>query len=65
MCGCFAWCATKIYIGSLLLKIFLYDLFLFLHEIPVANYVDKNTPYCPGGKILNFVIKLENAAEAL
>ena len=56
MCGCFAWCATKIYIGSLLLKIFLYDLFLFLHEIPVANYVEK---------ILNVVIKLENAAEAL
>ena len=49
-------------LGPLLFNIFLCDLFLFLDDIPVANYGDGNTPYCTGLKIL---IKLENAAETL
>ena len=39
--------------------------FLFLHDIPVANYADDNTPYCAGLKISDVLIKLENAAETL
>ena len=35
-------------LGPLLFNIFLCDLFLFLHDIPVANYADDNTPYCTG-----------------
>ena len=38
---------------------------MFLHDIPVANYVDDNTPYCTGLKISDVLIKLENAAETL
>ena len=51
--------------GSLLFNIFLCDLFLFPHDILVANYEDDNTPYCTGLKILDVLIKLENAAETL
>ena len=35
-------------LGPLLFNIFLCDLFLFLPDIPVANYADDNTPYCTG-----------------
>ena len=52
-------------LGSLLFNIFLCDLFLFLHDIPVANYADDKTPYCTGLKISDVLIKLENAAETL
>ena len=52
-------------LGPLLFNIFLCDLFLFLHDIPVANYADDNTPYCTGLKISDLLIKLENAAETL
>ena len=38
---------------------------MFLHDIPMANYADDNTPYCTGLKISDFQIKLEDAAEAL
>ena len=38
---------------------------MFLHDIPVANYVDDNTPHCTGLKILDVLIKLENVAETL
>ena len=38
--------------------------FFFLHDIPVAKYVD-NTPYCTGLKISDVLIKLENAVETL
>ena len=50
-------------LGPLLFNIFLCDLFLFLHDIPVANNADYNTPYCTGLKILGVLIKLQNAAE--
>ena len=49
----------------LLFDIFLCDLFLFLHDILVANYADDITPYCTGLKISEVLIKLENAAETL
>ena len=49
----------------LLFNIFLCYLFLFLHDIPVANYADDITPYCTGLKISEVLIKLENAAEQL
>ena len=52
-------------LGPLLFNIFLCDLFLFLHDIPVANYADDNTPYCAGLKISDVLIKLENVAETL
>ena len=52
-------------LGPLLFSIFLCDLFLFLHDIPVANYADDNTPYCTGLNISDVLIKLENAAETL
>ena len=52
-------------LGPLLFNIFLCDLFLFLHDIPVANYADDNTPYCTGLKISDVLIKLENTAETL
>ena len=52
-------------LGPLLFNIFLCDLFLFLDDIPVANYADDNTPYCTGLKISDVLIKLENAAEIL
>ena len=32
-------------LDPLLFNVFLCDLFLFLHDIPVANYGDGNTPY--------------------
>ena len=44
---------------------FLCDLFLFFHDILVANNADDSTPYCTGLKILDVLIKLENAAETL
>ena len=52
-------------LGPLLFNVFLSDLFLFLHDIPVVNYADDNTPYCTGLKISNVLIKLENAAKTL
>ena len=52
-------------LGPLSFNIFLCDLFLFLHDIPVANYADDNTPYCTGLKILDVLCELENAAEIL
>ena len=52
-------------LGPLLFNIFLCDLFLFLYDIPVANYADDNTPYCTGLKIPDALIKLENAVETL
>ena len=44
---------------------FSYDLFLFLHDIPMANYVDNNTPYCTGLKVSDVLIKLQNAPKTL
>ena len=52
-------------LDPLLFNIFLCDLFLFLHDIPVANYADDNTPYCTGLKFSGVLINLENAAETL
>ena len=52
-------------LGPLLFNIFLCDLFFFVHDIPVANYPDDNTPYCTGLKISDVLIKLESAAETL
>ena len=49
----------------LLFNMFLCDLFLFLHDIPVANYANDNTLYCTGLKILDVLIKLENTAKTL
>ena len=52
-------------LDPLLFNVFLCDLFLFLHDIPMANYADGNTPYCTGLKTSDVLIKLENAAETL
>ena len=52
-------------LGPLLFNIFLCDLFLFFHDIPVANYADDINPYCTGLKISDVLIKLGNAAETL
>ena len=52
-------------LDPLLFNVFLCDLFLFLHDIPVANYADGNTSYCTSLKISDVLIKLENAAGTL
>ena len=43
--------------------IFSCDLFMFLHDISVVNYVDDNTPYFTALNFSNVLIKVENAAE--
>ena len=45
-------------IGPRLFHMFLCDLFILLHDIPVANYADGNAPYCTGLKVLDVPIKL-------
>ena len=45
--------------------IFLCDLFLFLHNIPLGNYTSKNTSYCTSLRISAVLIKLENAVKTL
>ena len=52
-------------LGPLQFNKFSCHLLLFLRDIPVANYEDNNTPYCTGLKILDILIKLENAAKIL
>ena len=52
-------------LGPVLFNIFLCHLFLFLHDIPVANYEDDSTPYCTGLKLSDVLINLDNAAETL
>ena len=52
-------------LGPLFLNIFLCNLFLFLYDIPVANYADCKTLFCTGLKISNVLMKLENVAETL
>ena len=52
-------------LDSLLFNVFLCDLFLFLKDIAIADYVEGSTPYCNGSKFSNVLIKLENAAETL
>ena len=52
-------------LGPLLFNIFLCDLFLFLYDIPVANYADDNTPYWTALKISDVLIKLGNATKTL
>ena len=61
----FIWCASGIYLGPSLFNVFLCDLFLFFHDIPVANYADDNIPYYTGLKISNILIKLKNAVDTL
>ena len=51
-------------LDPLLFNISLCDLFLLIHDIPVANNAEDNTPYCTGLKI-SILIKFENAAETL
>ena len=51
-------------LDSLLFNIFLCDLSLFLHDIPIANYSNDSSPYCTGLKISNVIIELKNVAEA-
>ena len=58
----FVWVSTRC---SLLFDIFLGNLFLLLHNIPVVNYADESTPYWTGLRISNVLIKLENTAETL
>ena len=55
-------CLKDIYL-ALCYLIFFYA--TFLHDIPLGNYADYNTPYCTGLKISNVLIKLDNAAETL
>ena len=52
-------------LDTLLFNIFLCDLILSLHGIPVANYADDIARYCNGLKISDVPIKLVNAAEIL
>ena len=52
-------------LDPLLFNVFLCDLFLFLKDIAIADYVDGSTPFCNGLNFSNILIKLENAAETL
>ena len=52
-------------LGPSLFNIFLWDIFLFLQNIPVSNYAEDNTSYRTGLKFSNILIKLENASETL
>ena len=38
---------------------------MYLHDIPVANYAEGNSPYFTGLKNSDVLIRLENAAETL
>ena len=49
----------------LIVKLHAYGIKKGLHDIPVVNYADDNTPYCTGLKISDVLIKLENAAETV
>ena len=51
-------------LGPLLLTIYLNDLFLFLEETGVCNYVDGTTIYTCDPNVENTVSKLENDALA-
>ena len=57
-------CLKDLYL-TLCYAIFLCDLFLFLHNIPVANYASESTSYCTSSKISAVLIKLENAVKTL
>ena len=52
-------------LGPLLFNIYLNDLFLFLEETEVCNYVDDTTIYTCGPNVENVVAKLENDALAI
>ena len=52
-------------LGPLLLTIYLNDLFLFLEETGVCNYVDDTTIYTCDPNVENVVTKLENDALAI
>ena len=60
----FIWCASRIHTWPFF-NIFSCDFFLFLHDIPAANYAGDSTPYCTGFKISDVLIKFEKAAETL
>ena len=49
----------------MLFNIFLCNVFLFLHNSPVANCVDDRAPYYAGLKISNVLIKLQTATKNL
>ena len=52
-------------IGPLLFSIFLCDLVLFLHDIPVTTYAADSIPYCIGLKISDVLIESDYRAETL
>ena len=58
----FVW-RKDLFWGPFSFDIFSCDLFMFLHDISVVNYVDDNTPYFTALNFSNVLIKLENAAE--
>ena len=43
----------------------LFNIFLFLYDIPVANYADDNNPYWAALKISDVLIKIGNATKTL
>ena len=50
-------------LGPLLFNIFIYDLFITIDDINIANYADDNTPFVSDDTPLNVIKSLENGAE--
>ena len=52
-------------LGSLLVNIFLADLFSIIIDIDIASYSDDNTPYIIADNIDDLIKSLEEASTAL
>ena len=50
-------------LGPLLFNIFIYDLFITIDDINIANYADDNTPFVSDDTPLNVITSLEKGAE--
>ena len=52
-------------LGPLLFNTFIYDLFILMDDINIANNADDSTPFVSGDTPLDVITSLENAAEKL
>lgn len=49
------WGTPKIYMGHILFKILIADLFLVIDNIDLACYTDDDTNYCSNDYVYNFI----------
>ena len=52
-------------LGPSLFNFFIYDLFIMMDDINIANYADNNTPFVSSDTPLSVITSLENATEKL